>query len=186
MNSIPINLKLVIFKIYTYYYLLYLNICKNSYLLFIFFTSHFYDTYLVKNNKIIKRISFKNLHKFNDYDYFVNWHIISDSILYNINSSLLREKIQKSEYQFLLIYLFVDNKKYDLTDIIQSKNTCYLSMSNKLFDKNFFNWINIYLYQNKLNSYNYYFTILDRNIQTITISNSEYIILEKNNYIIKN
>ena len=186
LSNLKIKLLTNLFKIYSYNYLLFLSIYNNSYLFYIFFLSYFYDTYLIKNNKIIKRINFHNLKEYNNYDYFVNWHISNDNIIYNINSYLLREKVQKSDYQFLLIYLYVNNKKYDLTQLIQEKHNCYLSVNNKLFDINFFNWINFYFFNDKLLRNNYYFTIMDRNINTYILNNEQYIILQKNNYKIKN
>ena len=81
---------------------------------------------------------------------------------------------------FLQVELEQNNKRYD----IQENLDVFFLEHNKILDNKFLMWYMNYYY-NIILEKDYKLHIIDSNINLLSISPNQYIILEKNNYIIK-
>lgn len=173
------------FKLYIFYLQIinYINyIYDNLNFFYNYFFINYYSNRIVIKNKKFNYLKIKNNYK--KLKYFFDLHLKNKTIYFcnNVNNN-----INYSKYKFILVNLHSDDKKIDITKIIQGKKYNFMIENNILFDKNFFYLINSYYFNNNLNENNYKFSILDKEIKFINLNNNENIIINNNNYqIIKN
>ena len=132
---------------------------NNIYYLLIKFYTYFlcYSNKLKKNKKIQNLTYVKNYIEFDDnnvifdYDFIIYKYLLDDLLTYNlftkthfnnINKKIFLSNYQPqiTEYKFILVKLFYNNKDYDITNIIKNKNNYFYVENNKLFDKIFMEW----------------------------------------------
>ena len=90
------------------------------------------------------------------------------------------------DFEFIQVIVNYENNSYNISDILNSNSHYYYNCNNKLFNQNFMNWLFIFHLKIPFSSLNYTVLILDNNAQQISIDNSKYIYLNKNDYIICN
>lgn len=83
-------------------------------------------------------------------------------------------------FTFILVTLESKDKKYDITKYIKNDYHNYYLEDAIMFDKNFNNWLCYNFLKEKLD--NIKITILDNNVNQISLSDNQYIKLGLNNY----
>lgn len=176
------NIYYLLIKFYTY---------------FLFYSNRLYNKFK-KNKKIQNLIYVKNYIEFDDnnvifdYDFIIYKYLLDDLLTYNlftkthfnnINKKIFLSNYQPqiTEYKFILVKLFYNNKDYDITNIIKNKNNYFYVENNKLFDKIFMEW-----FCKKFLNIDYdssmYIELYDNLMNKHQIYNNNYIILKKNNF----
>ena len=149
------------------------------------------NTLLIKDSKIIQKFNIYNLNndKINiqyNYDYLVYKYICEDkiftSLLVKMDNFIL--ELTPCSFEFLLVIIKVDEKTYDITNILNNKNNYYYIVNNNLFDSIFMDWLFINHLKNKFTKYN--IVLLDNNTNEKTIDEKQHIKLSKNDYQIIN
>lgn len=179
------NIYYLLIKFYTY---------------FLFYSNRLYNKFKKnkKNKKIQNLIYVKNYIEFDDnnvifdYDFIIYKYLLDDLLTYNlftkthfnnINKKIFLSNYQPqiTEYKFILVKLFYNNKDYDITNIIKNKNNYFYVENNKLFDKIFMEW-----FCKKFLNIDYdssmYIELYDNLMNKHQIYSNNYIILKKNNF----
>lgn len=185
MNKVIIllnNIYYLLIKFYTY---------------FLFYSNRLYNKFK-KNKKIQNLIYVKSYIEFDinnvifDYDFIIYKYLLDDILTYNlfkkthfnnINKEIFLSnyKPQLTEYKFILVKLFYNNKVYDITNIIKNKNYYFYVVNNKLFDKIFMEWFCKRFLNIDYDS-SMYIELYDNLINKHQIYSNNYIILKKNNF----
>ena len=87
---------------------------------------------------------------------------------------------EKTDQLFIQIELKQNNETFDIKEAVEH----FMLVRNKLFDRRFLTWLMKYWHNCKLST-NYTIHIIDNNINMIKLDQSQYIILYKNKYDIK-
>lgn len=177
---------------------------NNIYYLFINLYTHFIFNYnrlynkFKKNKKMQNLIYVKNYIELDDnnvifdYDFIIYKYLFDDLLTYslftnthfnNINKKIFLSNYQPqlTEYKFILVKLFYNNKDYDITNIIKNKNNYFYVENNILFDKNFMEWFCKKFLNIDYNS-SIYIELYDNLLNKHEIYSNNYIILKKNNF----
>jgi hypothetical protein len=186
------NMNKVIILLNNIYYLL-----IKFYTYFLCYSNKLYNKFK-KNKKIQNLIYVKSYIEFDDnnvifdYDFIIYKYLLDDLLTYNLFTKThfnnINKKIflsnyqpQLTEYKFILVKLFYNNKDYDITNIIKNKNNYFYVENNKLFDKVFMEW-----FCKKFLNIDYdssmYIELYDNLMNKHQIYSNNYIILKKNNF----
>lgn len=132
----------------------------------------------IENTGSIKYVAIDK--KFKTVDYCEN---NSDDYLfyycYNYNYS---DKITK--WKFINVDLRINGKSINLD--LQTKDKTYYLINNKILGKKFIKWYMNHYFKNNICDCDYEISIIDNCANIITLLPSQYIVLEKENYVIKN
>lgn len=151
-----------------------------NYLYFLTYIKFYCNRILIKNQDII--YTFKENDNLNSENFF-DLHIYNKKLYFKNN---YLDDFIPSKYKFTLINIHSNNKKYDITKLIQN-NYNFMVKNNILFDKNFFILINKFYFKNKLSINDYKFCLIDKDINFIELTKNEHLIINNDNYkIIKN
>lgn len=101
-----------------------------------------------------------------------------EKINYDINNSW-----NICKFKFISVLIKTDNNVYDITHLLNNDNHYYYIIGAELFNKNFIDWIGRYYLRTDLKNSTIEF--MDNCINEVTIKASQYIILNENNYEIK-
>tara|TARA_B100001093_G_scaffold519868_1_gene611009 strand:- start:2136 stop:2723 length:588 start_codon:yes stop_codon:yes gene_type:complete len=149
------------------------------------------NTLVIKDSKIIQKFNVYNLNndKINilyNYHYLVYKYICEDKILTSLFVKMdnLILELTPCNFEFLLVIIKVDEKTYDITNILNNKNNYYYIVNNNLFDSIFMDWLFVNHIKNKFIAYN--IVLLDNNTNEKTINEKQHIKLNKNDYEIVN
>lgn len=185
MNKIIIifnNIFYLIIKFYTY---------------FLFYSNKLYNKFK-KNKKIQNLFYIKSNIEFDDnniifdYDFIIYKYLLDDLLTYNffqknnfvnVNKETFISKYHPNltQYKFILIKLFYNNKEYDLTNIIKNKNNYFYVVNNILFDKYFMEWF-CKKFLNIIYDSSIYIEIYDNLMNKYKLYSNNYVILKKNNF----
>ena len=187
--SIMYFLMKLLFIVYENFYHIYIQ-------LIVFYNKNFnnYDIYFINNSLIILKYNYCDIHKLKtlpEYNFIVykktsndkTYTIILDK-LDDLNNFTNNETIilEQCNYSFIYVAIKANNKTYDITKILNDNNNYYYINNSNILNKTFIDWICIYHLDKIL--YNYEISIIDNNINEISINNLQCIKLNKNNYII--
>ena len=142
----------------------------------------------VKDNKIIDN-------KEDTPDFFVkiyknekNKNVIKVSDDFSI---LTTHENKNCNYNFILVLLKVfpltsdDHYEIDITNILKNKNISYYAEDSILFDYNFYNWLIIKHFNNKLGINDIQgVNLIDQFAEHVSITHEQYIKLNLNEYVI--
>lgn len=179
------------------YYLINLiwNIGKIIIFLYNIFIKHFNNNnnidniYFIKNNNIILNIKKNKLISIPNYDYILyKYNIKNDILLLILKNMIILNKIKNleiCEYQFIYISIKLNDVTIDITNILNDRNNYLYVINTKLFNEIFMIWLMKFKLNIKYNI-DYKIIILDNSMNEITINNTQYIKLNKNNYSIIN
>jgi hypothetical protein len=185
MNKLIIllnNIYFLLIKFYTY---------------FLFYSNKLYNK-LKKNKKtqnlfyVKSYIEFDDSNVIFDYDFIIYKYLLDDLLTYNLFTKthfnninkkifLLNYQPQLTEYKFILVKLFYNNKEYDITNIIKNKNNYFYIENNKLFDRFFMEWFCKRFLNIDYDS-SMYIELYDNLMNKHQIYSNNYIILKKNNF----
>ena len=152
--------------------LLLLYYLRMVYIYIINLYSKLYDNYLnesvvfVKNKQVV-RISKNNINSIKP-DFC--------AITYN-NENNLNEKCM---FSFILVSIENNDKKYDITSVLNNNISTYYINNSILFDKNFITWLSIKHLKNPID--NVIINIIDHNASQFTLSDKQFLKLGINNY----
>lgn len=176
------NIYFLLVKFYTY---------------FLFYSNKLYNK--IKKNKrthnlfyVKSYIEFDDSNVIFDYDFIIYKYLLDDLLTYNLFTKthfnninkkifLLNYQPELTEYKFILVKLFHDNKEYDITNIIKNKNNYFYIENNKLFDKFFMEWFCKRFLNIDYDS-SMYIELYDNLMNKHQIYSNNYIILKKNNF----
>lgn len=151
------------------------------------------DILFIKNYKIIQQNNhddFKfNFDRIPKADYCVITYENKDDINKIVNyytritdnyNFLHNPNKNQCNFTFILVTLESKYKKYDITKYIKNDNHNYYLEDAVFFDKNFNNWICFKYLKEKLDDIK--ITIIDNNVNQISLNRNQYIKLGLNNY----
>ena len=170
-----------------------LNFLYYTHMFWLFITIMFHFNYetsviYIKDNKIVEN---ETLHP----DFFVkiykndkNKNVITVSDDYSI---LTTPEIKNCNYNFILVLLKVfpltsdEHYEIDITNILKNNNISYYAKDAILFDSNFYNWLIIKHFNNKLGVIDIQgVNLIDQFANQVSITHEQYIKLNLNEYII--
>ena len=170
-----------------------LNFLYYSHMIWCYIINMFHFNYetsviYVKDNKIIDN-------KEDTPDFFVkiyknekNKNVIKVSDDFSI---LTTHENKNCNYNFILVLLKVfpltsdDHYEIDITNILKNKNISYYAEDSILFDYNFYNWLIIKHFNNKLGINDIQgVNLIDQFAEHVSITHEQYIKLNLNEYVI--
>ena len=153
----------------------------------------------VLNNAIVDNnlsINIENQDYDKDYDYLIYKEYYNnnenenenenDKILMFLTDNIKNIKInlEPCNFEFIMVVIKSNNQSYNISKILKNNNHNYYVNGNKLFTRDFINWIA--LYHLKITLDNPEILIMDKSIKEIKLNPSQFILLHKDKYEIIN
>ena len=168
-------------------FLLLLYYLRMVYIYIINLYSKLYDKYLnesvvfVKNKQVI-RISKNNINSIKP-DFCAITYNNGNQNMIKITDEfdLIDADIpEKCIFSFILVSIENNDKKYDITSVLNNNISTYYLNNSVLFDKNFMTWLSIKHLKNPID--NVIVNIIDHNANQFTLSGKQFLKLGINNY----
>ena len=141
------------------------------------------------NNSIITLDHCNNFNYNKDpYDYLIHRELYDDKLcmfltnnIQDINKLKNGEiTLQPCNFEFIMVLIKCNNKSYDISNILKNPVHYYYINGATLFNANFMEWIS--LHHLKTNFDNPEIVIMDKSVKEITLTPSQSIILDKDDY----
>lgn len=126
-------------------------------------------------------------------DFLVKMYTNNNKTLIKVSNDINCEELECCNYNFILVLLKLstnddENYNIDITSILKNNKISYYVSNAILFDKSFYDWLSISHLNNKLglgNTINIQgVDIIDQYAEHISITNKQFIKLNKNEYSI--
>jgi len=148
-----------------------------------------YNIYIIKDSIIIQKFSDLNgIENLNiNWDYLIYIIKINNKILVSLYLTFddIKQKyneIEPCNFEFIFVTIKMNDNNYDITEILKNNQFYYYVNNNILFNEIFMNWLFTYHLKLEIELEDYSIILLDNNATEITINNTQFIKLNKNDY----